>query len=66
MRAEGAHAEPTDVKSKIKEFINHHLLDAHDFTVSANEETGVHYGFHYQLFFGIMVFKFFIFKISSR
>jgi hypothetical protein len=26
-----AHAEPTDVKSKIKEFINHHLLDAHDF-----------------------------------
>ncbi|MFV8331801.1 F0F1 ATP synthase subunit A [Flavobacterium sp. GSP14] len=43
--AEGAHAEPTDVKSKIKEFINHHLLDAHDFTVSANEETGEHYGF---------------------
>ena len=43
--AEGAHAEPTDVKSKIKEFINHHLLDAHDFTVSANEETGAHYGF---------------------
>ena len=40
-----AHAEPTDVKSKIKEFINHHLLDAHDFTFSANEETGKHYGF---------------------
>lgn len=40
-----AHAEPTDVKSKIKEFINHHLLDAHDFTISANEETGEHYGF---------------------
>ncbi|SFA97668.1 F-type H+-transporting ATPase subunit a [Flavobacterium swingsii] len=40
-----AHAEPTDVKSKIKEFINHHLLDAHDFTLSANEETGEHYGF---------------------
>jgi F-type H+-transporting ATPase subunit a len=37
--------EPTDVKSKIKEFINHHLLDAHDFTISANEETGEHYGF---------------------
>jgi uncharacterized protein YfcZ (UPF0381/DUF406 family) len=55
--AEGAHAEPTDVKSKIKEFINHHLLDAHDFTVSANEETGAHYGF--QLFFGIMVCKYF-------
>lgn len=42
---EGAHAEPTDVKSKIKAFINHHLLDAHDFTFSANEETGEHYGF---------------------
>jgi F-type H+-transporting ATPase subunit a len=42
---EEAHAEPTDVKSKIKEFINHHLLDAHDFTFSANEETGEHYGF---------------------
>ena len=40
-----AHKEPTDVKSKIKEFINHHLLDAHDFTFSANEETGEHYGF---------------------
>ena len=39
------HSEPTDVKSKIKEFINHHLLDAHDFTFSANEETGEHYGF---------------------
>ena len=37
--------EPTDVKSKIKEFINHHLLDAHDFTLSVNEETGEHYGF---------------------
>lgn len=42
---EEAHAEPTDVKSKIKAFINHHLLDAHDFTFSANEETGAHYGF---------------------
>ncbi|KIA86989.1 F0F1 ATP synthase subunit A [Flavobacterium sp. AED] len=43
--SEEAHAEPTDVKSKIKEFINHHLLDAHDFTFSVNEETGEHYGF---------------------
>jgi F-type H+-transporting ATPase subunit a len=40
-----AHAEPTDLKSKIKAFINHHLLDSHDFTISANEETGEHYGF---------------------
>jgi F-type H+-transporting ATPase subunit a len=37
--------EPKDTKSKIKEFINHHLLDSHDFTISANEETGEHYGF---------------------
>nr|WP_314834445.1 F0F1 ATP synthase subunit A [uncultured Flavobacterium sp.] len=43
--AEEAHAEPTDVKSKIKAFINHHLLDARDFTLSVNEETGEHYGF---------------------
>ena len=28
---EGAHAEPTDVRSKIKAFINHHVLDSHDF-----------------------------------
>lgn len=42
---EGAHAEPTDVKSEIKEFINHHLLDSHDFHLSANKETGEHYGF---------------------
>ena len=42
---EGALAEPTDVKSKIKEFINHHLLDAHDFTFNVDEETGAHNGF---------------------
>ena len=42
---EGAHGEPKDVKSKIKEFIGHHILDSHDFTLSANEETGEHYGF---------------------
>jgi F-type H+-transporting ATPase subunit a len=35
---------PTGIKSKIKEFINHHLLDAHDFTLSADEATGSHYG----------------------
>ena len=42
---EGASEEPKDVKTEIKEFINHHLLDAHDFTLSANKETGDHYGF---------------------
>jgi F-type H+-transporting ATPase subunit a len=39
------HNEPTDIKSKIKKFIDHHLLDTHDFTFSANEETKAHYGF---------------------
>ncbi|WP_348824621.1 F0F1 ATP synthase subunit A [Flavobacterium aestuarii] len=43
--AKSAHEEPADVKSEIKEFINHHLLDAHDFNISANKETGEHYGF---------------------
>ncbi|MFV8374189.1 F0F1 ATP synthase subunit A [Flavobacterium sp. LB1P62] len=58
--AEEAHAEPTDVKSKIKEFINHHLLDAHDFTLSVNEETGEHYGFSLPIILwdnGIQVFS---------
>lgn len=40
-----AHAEPTDVRSKIKGFINHHVLDSHDFTLFSDEETGQHYGF---------------------
>ena len=42
---EGAHAEPKDVKTEIKEFINHHLLDSHSFNFNANKETGEHYGF---------------------
>jgi F-type H+-transporting ATPase subunit a len=40
-----AHAEPTDIKSKIKEFINHHLLDSHSFYFNGDEESGKHYGF---------------------
>ena len=42
---EEGHSEPQDEKSKIKEFINHHLLDSHSFNFNANEETGEHYGF---------------------
>lgn len=42
---EESHAEPTDKKAKIKEFINHHLLDSHSFNFNANEETNEHYGF---------------------
>lgn len=40
-----ANAEPTDLKSKIRAFIDHHVLDAHDFTLFADEATGTHYGF---------------------
>ena len=43
--AEEGHAAPQDQKSKVKEFISHHLLDSHSFNFNANEETGEHYGF---------------------
>jgi F-type H+-transporting ATPase subunit a len=42
---EGAHAEPTDVKSEIKAFIGHHVLDSHDFTFLSDEVEEEHYGF---------------------
>ncbi|MBG6111738.1 F-type H+-transporting ATPase subunit a [Flavobacterium sp. CG_23.5] len=42
---EEAHAEPTDVKSKIRAFIGHHVLDSHDFTFFSDEVEGKHYGF---------------------
>ncbi|UQD55544.1 F0F1 ATP synthase subunit A [Flavobacterium sp. K5-23] len=42
---EGTHAEPTDVKTKIKAFIGHHVLDSHDFTFFSDEAEGIHYGF---------------------
>lgn len=42
---EGGHAEPTDLKSKIKAFIGHHVLDSHDFSLTQDDETGEHYGF---------------------
>jgi F-type H+-transporting ATPase subunit a len=38
-------AQPTDVKSSIKQFIGHHVLDSHDFTLFSDPETGKHYGF---------------------
>lgn len=41
----GAHAEPTDVKSKVKAFIKHHVLDSHEFSFFQDDETGKHYGF---------------------
>lgn len=42
---EEGHSEPQDEKLKIKEFINHHLLDSHSFYFNANDETKEHYGF---------------------
>ena len=43
--AKGHNTEPTDVKSKIKAFIGHHVLDSHDFTLTQDDETGKYYGF---------------------
>lgn len=37
--------EEVSLKTKIKESINHHLLDSHDFTFFSDTETGKHYGF---------------------
>ena len=37
--------EEVSLKTKIKESINHHLLDSHDFTFFSDSETGKHYGF---------------------
>ena len=54
------HAEPLDQKSKIKEFINHHLLDSHSFNFNANEETKEHYGFSLPIILwdnGIQIFS---------
>jgi len=40
-----AHAEPTDLKSKIEAHKMHHVLDAHHFTLFSDEALGKHYGF---------------------
>src|SRR5690242_18935767 len=40
-----AHAEPTDVKSKVKAFVKHHVLDSHEFSFFQDDETGEYYGF---------------------
>ena len=37
-----AHAEPTDVKSKVKAFIKHHVLDSHEFSLLQDDVTGEH------------------------
>lgn len=40
-----AHAEPTDIKSQVKAFTKHHVLDSHDFTFFSDNKEGKHYGF---------------------
>ena len=40
-----AHAEPTDIKSKIDAYKQHHVLDSHDFSLFGDEAKGKHYGF---------------------
>ena len=39
-----SHEEPTDVKTKIRAFIDHHVLDAHEFSLFEDEIEGAHYG----------------------
>ncbi|MFI1744783.1 F0F1 ATP synthase subunit A [Thalassobellus sediminis] len=42
-KEEESHAEAGDVKTEIKEYINHHLLDSHDFSLTSyTTETGEH------------------------
>ncbi|QBN19315.1 F0F1 ATP synthase subunit A [Flavobacterium nackdongense] len=40
-----AEGETSEIKKQIKEVIDHHVLDGHDFSISANAATGEHYGF---------------------
>jgi F-type H+-transporting ATPase subunit a len=40
-----SHEEPTDLKSKIEAYKNHHVLDAHDFTLFSDSNKGEYYGF---------------------
>jgi len=40
-----AEGETSEIKEQIKEVIGHHVLDGHDFSISANAATGEHYGF---------------------
>lgn len=39
------HGEPTDIRSTIDAYKNHHVLDSHDFTFFSDEAAGKHYGF---------------------
>jgi len=43
--AQEAEGETSEIKKQIKEVIDHHVLDGHYFSISANAATGEHYGF---------------------
>ena len=43
--AHGAHGGELTLAQKIDAYKAHHILDAHDFTLFSDEETGKHYGF---------------------
>jgi hypothetical protein len=55
---QGTHAEPTDVKSKIKAFIGHHVLDSHDFHLQMMNRRSM--GVAYQLFYGMRFYILFL------
>lgn len=42
---ESGKEEKGGLKTEIKEFIDHHLQDSHDFTLFSDKESGKHYGF---------------------
>jgi F-type H+-transporting ATPase subunit a len=37
--------ESSEIKAKIREVIDHHVLDGHEFSLFSDSETGAHYGF---------------------
>lgn len=43
--AHESHGAPQTLAQKIDAYKNHHVLDAHDFTLFSDAETGKHYGF---------------------
>ncbi|MBF0694089.1 MAG: F0F1 ATP synthase subunit A [Flavobacterium sp.] len=43
--AHDSHEENTDVRSTVKSFVRHHVLDSHDFTLFSDYKTGSHVGF---------------------
>ena len=40
-----AEEETSEIKKQIKEVIDHHVLDGHEFSLFSDSETGAHYGF---------------------